>query len=168
MKRVTYHDETDLKNTLKLREVLSELPPFAADYFRGISSSTSTKTRISYAYDIRIFFRFLLERNPALKNMEMKDITIDVLDQVKAIDMEEYMEYLKVYRDPEKGLVKNGERGIKRKMSAIRSFYAYYFRHERIVTNPTLLVEMPKIHEKAIVRLDADEVAMLLDYIENC
>ena len=36
-----------------------------------------------------------------------------------------------------------------------------------ISKNPTLLVEMPKIHEKAIVRLDADEVAMLLDFVES-
>ena len=27
---------------------------------------------------------------------------------------------------------------------------------------------MPKIHNKAIIRLDTDEVAMLLDYVENC
>lgn len=27
---------------------------------------------------------------------------------------------------------------------------------------------MPKIHDKAIIRLDLDEVARLLDYIENC
>jgi site-specific recombinase XerD len=52
-------------------------------------------------------------------------------------------------------------------MSAIRSFYAYYFRREMIKTNPTVLVDMPKIHEKAIIRLDTDEVAALLDYIEH-
>ena len=167
MKRATYHDETDLKNTLKLRELLGELPPFASDYFRGIMASTSTKTRLSYAYDIRIFFRFLLTVNPAFKNMSMRDLRVDVLDQVTSLDMEEYMEYLKVYEDPEKGLITNGERGLKRKMSAIRSFYAYYFRHEMIKTNPTVLVDMPKIHEKAIIRLDSDEVAALLDLIEH-
>ena len=37
-----------------------------------------------------------------------------------------------------------------------------------IKTNPTVLIDMPKIHEKAIIRLDADEVARLLDYIEHC
>ncbi len=52
-------------------------------------------------------------------------------------------------------------------MSALRSFYSYYFKHEMIRTNPTLLVDMPKLHEKAIVRLDADEVALLLDYMEH-
>ena len=50
----------------------------------------------------------------------------------------------------------------------MRSFYSYYFKHEMIKTNPTVLIDMPKIHEKAIVRLDADEVALLLDYVEHC
>ena len=167
MKRVTYHDENDLKNTMRLREMLQELPPFAADYFRGILGSTSTRTRLSYAYDIRIFFRFLLERNPIYKNKTMRDFRVDDLDRVTALDIEEYIEYLRVYKDEEKGIITNGERGLKRKMSAIRSFYAYYFRREMIKTNPTLLVDMPKIHEKAIIRLDTDEVAALLDYIEH-
>ena len=167
MKRVTYHDQNDLKNTVRLREMLQELPPFAADYFRGILGSTSTRTRLSYAYDIRIFFRFLLERNPIYKNKTMRDFRVDDLDRVTALDIEEYIEYLRVYEDEEKGIITNGERGLKRKMSAIRSFYAYYFRHEMIKTNPTVLVDMPKIHEKAIIRLDTDEVAALLDYIEH-
>ncbi len=167
MKRVTYHDQNDLKNTVRLREMLQELPPFAADYFRGILGSTSTRTRLSYAYDIRIFFRFLMERNPVYKNKSMRDFRVDDLDKVTALDIEEYIEYLRVYEDEEKGIITNGERGLKRKMSAIRSFYAYFFRREMIKTNPTVLVDMPKIHEKAIIRLDTDEVAALLDYIEH-
>lgn len=50
----------------------------------------------------------------------------------------------------------------------MRSFYAYYYKHEFIQTNPTVLVDVPKTHEKNIIRLDADEVAMLLDHIEHC
>ena len=167
-RRVTYHDESDLQNTIKLREVLAELPPFASDYFRGIIGSTSTRTRLSYAYDIRIFFRYVLAVNPLYKGKEMRDLRIDMLDRITALDIEEYIEYLRVYKDGGNGLVTNGERGLKRKMSALRSFYAYYFRHEMIKTNPTVLVDMPKIHEKAIIRLDAGEVAALLDYIEHC
>ena len=83
------------------------------------------------------------------------------------MDIEEYQEYLKVYQTDDKTLT-NGERGLKRKMSALRSFYAYYFKREMIKTNPTLLVDMPKLHDKTIVRLDADETAELLDYIEHC
>ena len=52
-------------------------------------------------------------------------------------------------------------------MSALRSFYNYYYKREMIKTNPVLLVDMPKLHDKAIIRLDPDETAELLDYIEH-
>ncbi|MBS6195310.1 MAG: tyrosine-type recombinase/integrase [Clostridiales bacterium] len=168
MERITYHDQTDVQNILRLREVLKTLPPFVKDYFRAIDSTTTTKTRISYAYDIRIFFQFLIHENPSFRDFQISDFTVEVLDQIQALDIEEYMEYLKAYRDHEDSYTTNGERGLKRKISALRSFYAYYFKHEMIKTNPTVLVDMPKIHEKAIIRLDADEVALFLDYVEHC
>ena len=173
-KNITYHDQMDIQNTLQLREVLKTLPGFAKSYFRAMEPTTSTKTRLSYAYDIRTFFRYLQEANPSFKNMEITDFKIDVLDQLEAVDIEEYQEYLKVY-DIDKTMagavrdaqVTNGERGLKRKMSALRSFYAYYYKHQMIKKNPTLLVDMPKLHDKAIIRLDDDETAALLDYIEH-
>ena len=166
-KKITYREQTDMENILKLREVLKTLPPFCRDYFRAISTTTTTKTRISYAYDIRIFFQFLLEENPSFKKHSLEDFTVEVLDQITALDIEEYQEYLKVYKNGDK-LETNGERGLKRKISALRSFYAYYYKREMIHTNPTVLVDIPKVHQKSIIRLDADEVAMLLDYIEHC
>ena len=165
--KTTYRELTDVENTLKLRQVLSTLPPFCKDYFRAIDATTTTKTRISYAYDIRIFFQFLLDQNPALKNHSLRDFTVDILDQVKAVDIEEYQEYLKVYQNGSRQET-NGERGLKRKLSSLRSFYSYYFKREMIQTNPAALVDVPTVHEKSIIKLDADEVALLLDYIEHC
>ena len=165
--KITYHEQNDIDNTLKLREVLKTLPPFCRDYFRAIDATTTTKTRISYAYDIRIFFQFLLEQNPAFRDWSIDAFTVDVLDQLTAVDLEEYEEYLKVYQAGDKTET-NGERGLKRKMSSLRSFYAYYFKREMIHTNPTVLVDVPKIHQKSIICLEADEVALLLDYIEHC
>ena len=165
-KKVTYHEQTDVENTLRLRDVLKTLPPFCRDFFRAIEPRTTTKTRISYAYDIRIFFQFLLEQNPVFKDWSMDAFTVDILDQITAIDLEEYEEYLKVYQAGDKTET-NGERGLKRKMSSLRSFYAYYFKREMIHTNPAVLVDVPKIHQKSIIRLEADEVALLLDYIEH-
>lgn len=166
--RITYHNETKIKQTLKLREILSTMPVFVRDYFRGIEPSTTTRTRISYAYDIRIFFQFLISENPRFAKYDLKDFRVSDLDLIQALDIEEYMEYLKVYQDTKDETQTNGERGLKRKISALRSFYLYYYKKEFIKTNPTLLVDMPKLHERTIVRLNADEVASLLDYIEKC
>lgn len=168
-KRITYHELRDQNNTLMLRGVLDTLPEFAKDFFRGTSTTTSTNTRIKYAYCMRIFFEFLQQANPLYRDRSIKEFTLDDLDRVTALDIEEYIEYLKLYKPADnEEYVSNGERGIKQKLSALRTFYAYYYKHELIKNNPTVLVEMPKLHEKEIIRLDADEVARLLDYIENC
>ncbi|MCB7303347.1 tyrosine-type recombinase/integrase [Bariatricus massiliensis] len=163
----TYHEQSYIDNTIKLREVLNTMPSFAKDYFRAIEPTTSARTRISYAYDIRVFFQFLLNENPAFKNYKMTDFRISDLENLTPVDIEEYQEYLKVYKADGRQIT-NEEKGLARKMSALRSFYGYFYKRQIIEKNPTLLVDMPKLHEKAIIRLETDEVASLLDYVENC
>lgn len=165
--RKTYHEQKYIDNTLRLREILKTLPAFAKDYFRAAEPTTSAKTRISYAYDIRVFFHFLMENNPVYKDYTIDQFTPQDLEQLSPVDIEEYQEYLKVYQNPEEKQITNTEKGLARKMSALRSFYGYYFKHQIIEKNPTLFVDMPKLHEKAIVRLDTDEVASLLDFVEH-
>ena len=66
----TYYEQSYIDNTLRLREVLQTLPSFAKDYFRAVEPTTSAKTRISYAYDIRVFLRTIrfitIIRQPSL------------------------------------------------------------------------------------------------------
>ena len=57
-----YHEQVDIRNTTKLRELESTLPPFMFYFFRGIEPNTSSRTRIAYAYDLRVFFDYLLEK----------------------------------------------------------------------------------------------------------
>ena len=166
-KEKTFHEQTYIDNTLRLRDILKTLPPFVKDYFRAIEASTSARTRISYAYDIRVFFHFLMECNPVYKDYKMDDFKVSDLDRLEPVDIEEYKDYLKVYHNPDDKEITNTEKGLFRKMSSLRSFYGYFYKHEMIKRNPTLIVDMPKLHEKAIVRLDTDEVALLLDYVEH-
>lgn len=162
-----YHQQKDIENVKHLRQLIKELPPFSAEFFRGIEPRTSSRTRIAYAYDLKVFFDFLLKENPVISRLSVKEITLDHLDQLKVVDLEEYMEYLK-YRFNEKNLeVTNKERGIMRKISSLKSFYHYYYRNERLQNNPASLVQLPKLHEKDIIRLDIDEVALLLDEVES-
>ena len=72
-KKNNYHDEQNNLNTLKMREVVAALPPFCKQFFRGIQEYTSSRTRLAYAYDLRVFFEFLHSSNPALHEMEIKD-----------------------------------------------------------------------------------------------
>ena len=161
-----YHEQENKKNILRMREVLSTLPPFCKQFFRGMENQISARTRLAYAYDIRLFFEFLHETNGIYKKMDIVDFPMSILDEVGREDVEEYMEYLSLYvRDGQE--ITNDERGKARKLASLRSFYNYFFSNELIGNNPPALVPMPKLHEKEIVRLDPNEVAVLLDQVED-
>lgn len=167
-----YYEQVDKENIIKLRELISTLPPFVSNFFRGIEPTTSSRTRIAYAYDLRVFFDFLANNSPYCTHKKIIEITLDDLDHIKVLDLEEYMEYLKYYSKgdaSESGSLDriNKERGISRKISSLKAFYNYFYRKEMIQTNPAALVNLPKIHDKDIVRLDIDEVAILLDKAEQ-
>ena len=161
-----YHDEQNNINTLRMREVEATLPSFCKQFFRGVQEYTSSRTRLAYAYDLRVFFEFLHSQNSVCSGMKITEFPLSVLDRITREDIEEYLDYITYYVKDGKEY-SNNERGKKRKLSALKSFYNYYFRSELIKTNPAALVPIPKQHEKQIIRLDVDEVAILLDQVEE-
>lgn len=161
-----YHKQVIIDNQIKLRELLKELPKFCSQFFLGIDQTTSSRTKIAYAYDLRVFFEYLLEQNPTLSNRTIREIPLEALDQLSPLDIEEYLEYLKYYTKDGKEYI-NNERGISRKLASLRSFYRYFYRKELIKNNPPSIVDMPKIHDKAIIRLEQDEIVKLLDEVES-
>lgn len=165
-KTTAYHEQVDQSNTLKLREHIAALPPFMALFFRGIHDTTSSRTQIAYAYDLRMFFRYLEDMHPELNTVPMMDWEVGVLDKLTKLDIEEYLEHCELY-EKEGRIITNKERGKMRKLSSIKSMYHYFYKSELITTNPAALVEMPKLHEKEIIRLDPNEVADLLDAIDE-
>lgn len=165
IKQENYHDEQNKQNILKMRAVLDTLPDFCRLFFRGIEQYTSARTRLAYAYDIRVFFEYLHERNSICAKMDIKDYPLSLLDNITRVDIEEYLEYISYYEKDGKE-VTNDERGKARKLASLRSFYNYFFENEKIEKNPAALVPMPKRHEKEIIRLEPNEVAILLDQVE--
>ena len=162
----TYHQQLNTTNISRLRDLLQELPSFCKDYFRGIEPTTTIKTRIGYAYDVRTFFRFLQSANPMFASKPISDIKLSYLDQLEPVDIEEYMEYLKLYTYDGQEFT-NDERGIHRKMASLRSFYLYYQKRGKLQNNPTVVVDMPKLHDREIIRLDSSEVNELLELVEH-
>ena len=169
MEQNNYHDELNKQNIRKLREIMTTLPPFCRQFFRGVENIYGSRTKIAYAYDLRIFFDYLHHNHPYGKTMDILDYPLEILDKVKREDIEDYLEYLSLYSkecDEVETDVTNEERGKSRKLASLRSFYNYFYRNEMIQTNPASLVSMPKLHSKEIIRLEPNEVAQLLDQVE--
>ena len=165
MENRSYSQQKNIEYTKKLREFLAELPGYVTSYFRGIEQRTLARSRLAYANDIMVFFEWITKSNPIYRGKDTKSIPASALSDMTAFDIEEYMEYLKLRDDSDIETV-NSEVTIKRKMSALRSLYNYLYKNQIIENNAPIQVEMPKLHEKAIVRLDIDEVSKFLDVVE--
>lgn len=170
-----YHTQAELERTRRLRELLHELPQCCSDYFIAIEQQTSALTRLSYAYDLKLFFQYLSDELPKFSGKSVTEFTIEDIQQVTKQDLERYARYLALYIKNEtlndgeisSREMTNHEYGIKRKYASLRAFYKYLFADGFIESNTASLVPLPKLHERAIIRLDIDEVARILDVAES-
>jgi integrase/recombinase XerC len=161
-----YYKDINVQRTIKLRALFKALPLFARDFFRSIAPNTTTLTRLNYAYDLRIFFGYLSNECLKMNGKSPTDITVKDLSQLKLKDIEMYVEYLSLYFAGEK-LLENNASGKARKIATLKAFFKYYYKSSDLKSNVCALIDMPKIHEKPIIRLDSAEIADLLDLIES-
>lgn len=153
-------------NIIKTREILDTLPNFCRDYIVGIENLTSPLTRLNYVYDIRIFFYYLMTETSLFERKKIKEITSEDMDKISAKDIERFLSFLSHYEFNGK-IYTNGECGKARKLASIRAFFKYLFKNDYIKSNSADKVDMPKRHEKEIIRLEPDEVAKLLNESET-
>lgn len=149
----------------KTREILNELPPFVSDFFVGIEQTTSPLTRLNYAYDLRVFFEYLVTETN-LFDTDIRHIAVQDLNKIRAVDLERYLSYLAHYTF-DGGEYSNGDNGKARKLSSVKSFFKYYYTKGYINENVASKVDMPKIHDKPIIRLEVDEVSKLISTAED-
>lgn len=158
-----YYTQREKKNIENLRRILDELPRFVYEFFVGIQLRTSSLTRLNYAYDLRIFFDYL---SRYVFKKPVQNIVLADINSLSAFDLECYLDYLTSYEFSGQKY-SCSERGKERKLSSIRSFFKYYYKKEKLDGNVASKVDMPKIHEKPIIRLEPDEIARLLDQLES-
>ena len=167
-----YREETDAKRILQIRAITKELPQACSDFIRSIAVTTSTLTRLAYAIDLRTFFHFLQSERVAFADKKLTLLTDQDLENLTRNDLTAYTEYLTYYFKSEDDSVPNKayvnhELSIKRKLCTVRSFYDYLFKNQRISSNVTELVPLPKIHEKPIIRLSKDELVRILNTAQS-
>lgn len=164
----TYFDQRDINNAEKIEKILDEdLPEFCREYFVGISTNTTTLTRLNYAYDIRNFFGYMCNRIVRFKDKTTKKITTKDIESLSPFEIEAYLNYIEIYRDAAGNYVRNGERGKSRKLAAIRSMVKYFEKKQVIRYNPTASVETPKLHDKEIIRLNSEEIDTMMNVVES-
>ncbi len=162
-----YFVDRNNKNAILLKKIKSELPYFCEEFFLGIDSKTSMLTKVNYARDLKIFFNFLTTEIIDFSDKKVRELTLDDLNKITSTHFEMYLNYLSFYEDKEKKERSNSNKTKARKLSSLRTFFTYFYKKDKLRENVATKIDLPKINEKEIVRLDINEVVDILNLAEN-
>jgi site-specific recombinase XerD len=165
-----YHAKLDEQRVAQIRQIMRTLPQACGDFIRAISTTTSVLTRLAYAYDLRIFFTYLLSERFSFAHLTVYSFSDEKIALIDQSDLESYVEYLSIYyktanQDSEQTYLKpiqNHALGITRKLSTLRSFFEYLYKSKRVPANVATLVPLPKVHEKPILHMEMNEIMRML------
>lgn len=160
-------EDVKYKKLQQLNRLKVDLPDYVKDYFDYCDGTLgrSYNTMISYAYNIRNFFQFLIDRNSLIS--EYSDITIDMLNQINALDMQKYMSYLRLHMT-EYETVHNEAKARAQKLSCMRAFFQYLVTFKGLSMNVAKLIDRPKAELEKKRPLTSDETVELLNNVKAC
>lgn len=152
----------------------STLPSFMRDYFIYLKGSVASTTRKAYLQDIKFFCDYLVGTDLFSNAIVAKDITLDEFAEITARDVNLFLgdycnRYYKQINDT-RVLYENGNKALARKKSSISTLFKFLFRNEQLkedITNGFNPIKLPKPQPDAIKRLEIDEVAIMIDAVEN-
>ncbi len=164
--------EGQLKSECKQIEAL--LPDYLYDYFIYLKNSVALSTRYAYLNDLKFFFRYLVVETLLTKAQDIKDISLDELQAIKAKDVNRFIgDYCTHYEIDKNGttyIIENNNRSLSRKKSALSVFFKFLFREELIATDISTAfnpIKLPKPQPDAIKRLMPEEVAIMLEAVNT-
>lgn len=168
---VVQYENDIIQNCL---EIESELPLFMKDYFIYLKNSVAITTRYAYLLDIMFFCKYLISETTLTNADKPKNITVDDFIKIKARDVNRFIgDYCSRYyinKESTTIVMENHNRALARKKSSLSSLFKFLFRDEIIPINITEgfnPIKLPKPQPDSIKKLEIDEVAIMLDAVEN-
>ena len=158
---------------LECEEIESELPKFLRGFFAYLKGNVLPATRLAYLHDIRFFFRYLIQETDLTEAKTTDKIKLSELDQVKAVDVNLFIEYCRRYKietDDSVYVYENSNKSLARKKSSLSVMFKQLYRDELLSKNITDgfdPIRVAKPGEREIKALQDDEVMVMLDAVST-
>lgn len=151
---------------IKLDEYLSMMPPYFEKYFDGIDMKTNERTRLAYCRDIYFFLKYLVSELPICQGYTVRELPIDILEEISPSDIDRFLKYLKMYEVNGK-MHHNCDQTRNRYLSAISAAYTFFNQRGFVRNNPTTAVNRSKRKKKPVIALTQDEIYALMEAIDD-
>lgn len=156
---------------LECERIEEELPRFLRQYFVYLKGNILPMSRLAYLRDVRFFFNYLINETDLTKANIAKDITVSEIDNIRASDINLFIDYSRKYTVDEGDSIvvyENSNKTLARKKSSISVLFKQLYRDGLIKENITYgfdPIRVPKPGEKEIKALQDDEVMIMLDAV---
>ena len=160
----SYFVERDKKNLNEIKKYQKKLPSFCQNFFLDKETTSSTSTRLAMAIDLSVFFDFIKKYKFA--GTKVENISYQQMSKIESDDISSFLSYISYYEHNGKNY-KNSNNGKSRKLASIRSLFKWLYRKNYVQSDVAAKIDTPKKHEKPIVRLEADEVAKIINTTED-
>ena len=156
---------------LECERIEEELPRFLRQYFVYLKGNILPMSRLAYLRDVRFFFNYLINETDLTKANIAKDITISEIDNIRASDINLFIDYSRKYTVDEGDSIvvyENSNKTLARKKSSISVLFKQLYRDGLVKENITDgfdPIRVPKPGEKEIKALQDDEVMIMLDAV---
>lgn len=181
--KLSIHNKSDKPDNIVLKEneiiekcleIEKQLPDFMRDFFLYLRNGVALSTRLAYLEDVLFFCKYLVYESGLVEVKSTKEILASDFNKINAKDINRFLgDYCSRYtlKNGEKiKIMENRNRALARKKSSLSVLFKFLYRDEIIEKNITdgfNPIRLPKPQPDAIKRLEIDEVAKMLDIIEN-
>lgn len=165
--------EKEYEITSQCEALENQLPSYLRGYFAYLRGNVLPMTRLAYLNDITFFFNYLLEQPDMTKATCKKDISLKDLNNIKATDVNIFLDYCRKYEKEGKKAIyvyENNNKTLARKKSSISVLFKQLYREDLLDKNITEKfnpIRLPKAQEREIKALQDDEVMIMLDAVST-
>ena len=158
---------------LECEEIENQLPKFLRGFFSYLKGNVLPATRLAYLHDIKFFFKYLIEETDLTDAETTDKIKLSDLEQVKAVDVNMFIEYCRKYKVDTGDTIyiyENSNKSLARKKSSVSVMFKQLYRDELLSKNITDgfdPIRGPKPGEREIKALQDDEVMIMLDAVST-
>ena len=141
-----YYNSLKQKRRQDTENIKSSLPQHVHGFVDECLLRYQPSTAFNYAQDILFFYKYLKEKNPICRNLELRNIPFEVIENLGPQDINEFQNYVASGHKPDKtGNIKPAnERAIARKMAAVRNYFQYMVKYDYLNANPTIKAVVKK------------------------
>lgn len=161
----TYKEDKEATLAVRAEQIISDDLPEFCKYFFQARRDLRSSSQLAYCYDFRLFFEYLKANDERFSQKEVTEYTLEDVSVLRKRDIEDFFTAMETYEDNRGKAAQTKPASLKRLKASLSGLWTFYITEEELEVNPFIGIKLEKIQQKDPVRLNADEVRIVLETV---